>query len=104
MPRPDITLHASAESRRKGALAAAERKRELGKTVRERLAEIAQDEAERIASVYLEAMEAADEDGNPDHRARESGRPTPFSLRRSAGHRSRPRSISRARRSSLSRR
>ena len=70
MPRPDITLHATAESRRKGALVAAERKRELGKTVRERLAEIAQDEAERIPSVYLEAMEAADERGNPDHRAR----------------------------------
>jgi hypothetical protein len=51
-------------------LATAERKRELGKTVRERLAEIAQDEAERIAAVYLEAMEAADGDGNPDHRAR----------------------------------
>jgi hypothetical protein len=70
VPRPDITLHATAESRRKGALVAAERKRELGKTVRERLAEIAQDEAERIAAVYLEAMEAADGDGNPDHRAR----------------------------------
>jgi hypothetical protein len=51
-------------------LAAAERKRELGKTVRERLAEIAEDEAERIADVYLEAIEATDGDGNPDHRAR----------------------------------
>jgi hypothetical protein len=70
VPRPDITLHATAESRRKGALAAAERKRELGKTVRKRLAEIAQDEAERIAHVYLKAMEAQDGEGNPDQRAR----------------------------------
>jgi hypothetical protein len=70
LPRSDITQYGTAESRRKGALVAAERKRELGKTVRERLAEIAEDEAERIAAVYLEAMEAADRDGNPDHRAR----------------------------------
>ena len=70
MPRPDITQYATQESRRKGALVAAERRRELGKTVRQRLAEIAEDEAERIAAVYLEAMEAADEGGNPDHRAR----------------------------------
>jgi hypothetical protein len=70
VPRPDITRYATPESRRKGALVAAERRRELGKTVRERLAEIAQAEAERIARVYLEAMEATDDDGNPEHRVR----------------------------------
>jgi hypothetical protein len=70
MPRPDIIQYATPASRRQGALAAAERKRELRRSVRERLAEIAQSQAERIARVYLEAFEAADENGLPDHRVR----------------------------------
>jgi hypothetical protein len=74
VPRPDITHYATAESRRKGALATAERKRELGRTVRERLAETAEDEAERIARVYLEAMEATD--GQP-HSPTDARRPGP---------------------------
>jgi hypothetical protein len=39
-------------------------------TVRQRLARIAEAEADRIAGVYLAALEAVDDKGNPDHAAR----------------------------------
>jgi hypothetical protein len=70
MPRPDITLVATRESRSEGGRRRAEKIRAQNMTVRERLAKIAQDEAETIARAYLEALEALDADGNPDHAVR----------------------------------
>jgi len=70
MPRPDITRYATPESRSEGGRRRAEKIRAQKMTVRERLARIAQDEAESIARAYLEALQALDADGNPDHAVR----------------------------------
>jgi hypothetical protein len=55
---------------RRGGLASGEVRREQGRSVRDRLRERVEAEADEVWRVYRQAMDAAADDGDPDHRAR----------------------------------
>jgi hypothetical protein len=55
---------------RRGGLASGEVRRERGRSVRDRLREKVEAEADEVWRVYRQAMDAAADDGDPDHRAR----------------------------------
>jgi hypothetical protein len=55
---------------RKGGFASGEVRREQAKSVRDRLRERVEAEADEVWRVYRQAMDAAADDGDPDHRAR----------------------------------
>ena len=61
MPRPtDIAQKATADSRRKGALAANAKRRELGLSLRERIARHLERRADELAAALLEAVQGVD--------------------------------------------
>src|SRR5262249_9587367 len=60
LPRPEIALHATSESRRRGALRANEVRRERSQTFREKLAERVEAELDSIIASFREAWMAGD--------------------------------------------